>query len=453
MGGSRINRLAGRPDIPRDPAKNKFMKRVFTKITALLCAAVLCLPLTATVALAAPVVYLCDVSMDGTIGAEDARLALRMAVGLEEYTVAHQKAADADGDGKVAPADARLILRVSVGLERIEICKLTLSDADFGTYVHPGTEKEPEPDKTKSRVPSQDEFPLPSVPMPVASSQSGTFTITSYGWGDGVGMSQYGAAEMARRGYTYDQILRYYYTGTELVKADSYPEYTFRIDDYYDTEKLIARMVNAEIYGIVDGDPAAHKEVLKAQAVVLFTLLKYHGFYTRSVYEIGAVKGSYDTLPQIIKDAVHEVMGEYIAQTSDPEKKAISALFFATCALRTASAKDVWGYDYPYLQAVNSPGDVDGYLFSNTFTVSKSRMKEMIMDYDSSIRLSSDPSEWVKILAHSASIDAKRGYVTKVQVGDRVMDGYTFCSDVIGDYFWTSSLMGCSTAFYLTYTP
>ena len=42
--------------------------------------------------------------------------------------------------------------------------------------------------------------------------------ITTKGNGHGVGMSQYGAYEMANDGYTYDQILKYYYTDVEIKK-------------------------------------------------------------------------------------------------------------------------------------------------------------------------------------------------------------------------------------------
>jgi stage II sporulation protein D len=42
--------------------------------------------------------------------------------------------------------------------------------------------------------------------------------ITSHGYGHGVGMSQYGAEGMARVGYKYDEILKYYYTGVEIKK-------------------------------------------------------------------------------------------------------------------------------------------------------------------------------------------------------------------------------------------
>ena len=45
-----------------------------------------------------------------------------------------------------------------------------------------------------------------------AASQSGTFTITGTGSGHNLGMSQYGAKAMAELGYTYDEILEFYYT-------------------------------------------------------------------------------------------------------------------------------------------------------------------------------------------------------------------------------------------------
>lgn len=41
--------------------------------------------------------------------------------------------------------------------------------------------------------------------------------IHTKGYGHGVGMSQYGAEAMAKRGYSYDEILKYYYTGINIV--------------------------------------------------------------------------------------------------------------------------------------------------------------------------------------------------------------------------------------------
>ena len=42
--------------------------------------------------------------------------------------------------------------------------------------------------------------------------------ITSKGYGHGVGLSQYGAKEMANLGYKYNEILKYYYKGIDIKK-------------------------------------------------------------------------------------------------------------------------------------------------------------------------------------------------------------------------------------------
>ena len=46
--------------------------------------------------------------------------------------------------------------------------------------------------------------------------ENNTFIITTHGWGHGVGMSQFGAHGMAKEGYTFDQILKYYYKGVQI---------------------------------------------------------------------------------------------------------------------------------------------------------------------------------------------------------------------------------------------
>jgi stage II sporulation protein D len=47
-------------------------------------------------------------------------------------------------------------------------------------------------------------------------SADGTFTLTGTGSGHNVGMSQYGAKAMAEQGYSYDEILEFYYTGITI---------------------------------------------------------------------------------------------------------------------------------------------------------------------------------------------------------------------------------------------
>lgn len=45
---------------------------------------------------------------------------------------------------------------------------------------------------------------------------SGTVYFDGFGWGHGVGLCQWGAYQMAKNGYTYMQILKYYFPGSEL---------------------------------------------------------------------------------------------------------------------------------------------------------------------------------------------------------------------------------------------
>ncbi|MBQ6117756.1 MAG: hypothetical protein IJK98_00860 [Clostridia bacterium] len=431
------------------------------KCAAVLTAAVLLVQLFAVAAFARSA-RAGDVSMNGDIEPEDARIVLRMAVLLDSYTAAQKKLADIDYNGRITPEDARIILRVTVGLEPTPRTMIVLTDQDLTTYVYSGgsgvagqDSGGQNPSGTNNSGVSASVPAASAIPMPAASTQSGTFTFTSYGWGDGVGMSQYGAVGMAKAGYTCEQILKHYFTGVKLVKDTSYPAYTDFVDEYAKTEELVARIVYQEMYGIVDDNPAAGAEALKAQTIVIFTLLKYYNFDVYRAVSVGyATDRSYDSLPGDLKQYVKEVMGQYIAVASDASNKPIEALFYAIAAAKTASAKDVWGSEYSYLQSVNSPYDTTAARFSRTFCFSKDDMRQMIHDYDSSIELPSDPSQWIKIISHSASIDAQRGYVTKVQVGNRVLDGYSqFCDGLMEDYFWSSNFFGASTCFYVTYTP
>lgn len=47
-----------------------------------------------------------------------------------------------------------------------------------------------------------------------------TINITTKGYGHGVGMSQYGANELAKVGYNYETILKYYYKNVEIKKEN-----------------------------------------------------------------------------------------------------------------------------------------------------------------------------------------------------------------------------------------
>lgn len=60
-----------------------------------------------------------DVDGDGRVTAADARLILRRAAQIVEFTMQQEANADVDKDGKITAMDARFVLRVAAGLETL----------------------------------------------------------------------------------------------------------------------------------------------------------------------------------------------------------------------------------------------------------------------------------------------------------------------------------------------
>ncbi|WP_022793453.1 peptidoglycan-binding protein [Marinococcus halotolerans] len=69
-------------------------------------------------------------------------------------------------------------------------------------------------------------------------------------FGHGVGMTQWGAYGMAQQGYSYDEILKHYYTGIDVVSSDSYKNKTMRVL-LGDTQKNSADIESSSAYSIV----------------------------------------------------------------------------------------------------------------------------------------------------------------------------------------------------------
>lgn len=61
---------------------------------------------------------------------------------------------------------------------------------------------------------------VPSACFEVKSQKDGTIVLSGGGFGHGIGMSQYGADAMGREGKTWQEILAYYYKGSEVVKQE-----------------------------------------------------------------------------------------------------------------------------------------------------------------------------------------------------------------------------------------
>ena len=276
-----------------------------------------------------------------------------------------------------------------------------------------------------------------------SSSKTGTFVFTVYGYGHGVGMSQNGASEYARRGWTYKQILLHYYNnpGISLVKDSNLPSTVTYNGKSYSLAEYLGKTAYAEV------GPSAPLESIKSQMVAIYTYAKRQNF--KMTTSNHAFRESYAGTSSSIKNAIKATLGEYLAYYGSPA----FTPYFSTAAGKTASSANVWGgsqNSYPYLAGgrTSPEGDV-----KRTLTISSEDLRKKVEAYnakvDSSkrITLQSDPSQWIKILEHDSARGSSCGYISSMKIGNQTMRGNAFRLNIMG----AATLR--SHCFTFTYTP
>lgn len=154
------------------------------------------------------------------------------------------------------------------------------------------------------------------------------------------------------------------------------------------TETNTVTELSAEdyLYGVLAGEmPALYEvEALKAQAVCAYTFAVWRQKENKDKnYDISddyTVDQCYitpleadkkwgakaDEYEKKLRGAIREVLGEILTYNGEP----ILSVYHAVSGGFTESAKNVWGKDYPYLQAAASVGDklATNYISESTFT-------------------------------------------------------------------------------------
>ena len=276
-----------------------------------------------------------------------------------------------------------------------------------------------------------------------SSSKTGTFVFTVYGYGHGVGMSQNGASEYARRGWTYKQILLHYYNnpGISLVKDSNLPSTVTYNGKSYSLAEYLGKTAYAEV------GPSAPLESIKSQMVAIYTYAKRQNF--KMTTSNHAFRESYAGTSSSIENAIKATLGEYLAYYGSPA----FTPYFSTAAGKTASSANVWGgsqSSYPYLAGgrTSPEGDV-----KRTLTISSEDLRKKVEAYnakvDSSkrITLQSDPAQWIKILEHDSARGSSCGYISSLKIGNQTMRGNAFRLNIMG----AATLR--SHCFTFTYTP
>lgn len=173
-----------------------------------------------------------------------------------------------------------------------------------------------------------------------------------------------------------------------------------------DAVSIISRVVMGEIGGSFD------EEAIKAQAVAAYTYVRLYNDSGKVPFV--AVREPND---RVIK-CVSEVIGECIYYNG----KLIQSVYGASTAGYTASAKTVWGVDYPYLisQYCELDAQYDPY-YGKKVLISAADVKSLVYK-NTGISLSGDPSQWFKIIS----------YVDTVFVGTLSIGGQTTYVDSSG---------------------
>lgn len=276
-----------------------------------------------------------------------------------------------------------------------------------------------------------------------SSSKTGTFVFAVYGYGHGVGMSQNGASEYARRGWTYKQILLHYYNnpGISLVKDSNLPSTVTYNGNSYSLAEYLGKTAYAEV------GPSAPLESIKSQMVAIYTYAKRQNF--KMTTSNHAFRESYAGTSSSIENAIKATLGEYLAYYGSPA----FTPYFSTAAGKTASSANVWGgsqNSYPYLAGgrTSPEGDV-----KRTLTISSEDLRKKVEAYnakvDSSkrITLQSDPAQWIKILEHDSARGSSCGYISSLKIGNQTMRGNAFRLNIMG------AAVLRSHCFTFTYTP
>lgn len=180
--------------------------------------------------------------------------------------------------------------------------------------------------------------------------------------------------------------------------------------------------------GVVLGEIPAdfEEEALKAQAVAART-------YTRKTQSLGVKHGPGSLCRDPGCCQAYWDPQDYLDRGGDPEKlekvrsavrdtddlvltydgELIEATYFSCSGGRTEDAVAVWGTDYPYLQALDSPGEEDAMYFRDTKFLSRQELETAL-----GITLPEDPSRWLGTMSQTSG-----GGIDWLELGERRFAG------------------------------
>lgn len=200
----------------------------------------------------------------------------------------------------------------------------------------------------------------------------------------------------------------------KTAKAGAAPKTISINGEDIEAKAAIARIVEAET------DKTYNKEVLKAQAVIVYSYLKQSG------WKLDGVKMAENGSDEV-SQAVEEVFGQFISV----DGKFAYTPYFLMSAGKSASSETVFGVKATQLTSVNCNSDKTEKDYKKTVEVKASDIRAAITAYDSSVTLVEDDSKLISIKENDKCVDKNTGYVSKIAIGDKEISGYDFIYKVL----------------------
>jgi stage II sporulation protein D len=213
-----------------------------------------------------------------------------------------------------------------------------------------------------------------------AGARASTLVITGSGEGHGVGMSQYGALGLAGHGWSYQQILAHYYTGTTLGQAP--PNTIVRVLVGAKVRKI---PIERYVRGVVSAEMPSNWPLpaLEAQAVASRT-------YALSAHAGGSRFDVYsDTRSQVYLGVAAETAATNAAVAATAGQivlyagKPATTYFFASSGGMTENIENVFlgSQPEPWLRGVEDPynkGPAYDWKIAISFTIAAARLRALV---------------------------------------------------------------------------
>lgn len=183
-----------------------------------------------------------------------------------------------------------------------------------------------------------------------------------------------------------------------------------------DAKEAVTRMIAAEVSG------NEQEEALKAQAVAVYTYLKYRN----TNWKITGVTLA-DEYSDEVYNAVRAVFGEYLSFGGAP---ALTP-FYKLSAGRTTAADAVFGQNFPYLRAVDSLSDKTQESYKTELIYAAEDVRAMLTAYDAELVFSENPEEWLQVQRHDGAVNTGIGYVETISVCGKEISGVEFVERVM----------------------